>query len=183
EILAGAEEKDLNACLAAFLIGSNDINLVIGRKIDRLAGLDMRHGLQPVAIDGGLFEIERIGRGLHLSGELFLQLEALARQEAARLIDDIEITLAADQPDAGRGGALALILQAGPRAVLKSRIRSGAEWAQQLKGRQRLIYRAGGGKRAVIFPLAAAGGAMLGDLRPVVITGDQDIGKGFVIAQ
>ncbi len=143
----------------------------------------MGHGLQPVAQYGRLLEVKRIGGGLHATDQLLLQLMALAGEKAARLLHHIEIIRPADQPDAGTGAALDLILQAGAGAVLEFGIRAGAEREQPLESRQCLIDCPGGGEGAEIFALAIAGAAVLCDLRPVMITGDQDIGEGFVIAQ
>ena len=47
----------------------------------------------------------------------------------------------------------------------------------------RLIDRAGRGEGAEIFPRRAFGASVFGDARIGMAAGDQDIGKGFVVAE
>ncbi len=59
-VLAGAEEEHLDAALAALLVDGEDVGLLDGPRVDALVALHMAERGQPVAIDGGALEIERL---------------------------------------------------------------------------------------------------------------------------
>ena len=64
-VLAGAEEEHLDAGLAAVLMDGEDIRLFEGLRVDALMALDVGERGEPVAIAGGLLEIEPVGSLRH----------------------------------------------------------------------------------------------------------------------
>jgi len=59
-ILSGAKKEHLDADLATFGMGGEQIGFVEGSGIDPLAGLDLAHRLQPVAQPRRRLEIQRL---------------------------------------------------------------------------------------------------------------------------
>ncbi len=59
------------------------------------AALDEGERAQPVAQHGGKLEIHRLGRLLHLTGELLLHLRRLAGEEGLRVLDQLGIVVLA----------------------------------------------------------------------------------------
>ncbi len=59
-VLAGAEEKHLDADLAALLMDGENVRLINAVRVDALMALDMRQRRQPVAIDRRALEIELV---------------------------------------------------------------------------------------------------------------------------
>ena len=114
-VAAAAEEEDLDAGAAAVLMAGDHVGVVDPLDIDVLVRLGGGQCPDTVAVAGGGLEVERFRRRLHLSGELRLDVAALARQEGPRLRHLGLVFLRRDAADAGRRTALDLVLQAGPR--------------------------------------------------------------------
>ena len=80
-VLPGAEKEHLDAGEAALLMQGEDVRLLDAARIDALVRLNGRERGQAVAVDGGMFEVER-ERGLfHLGRELVLDRLAAAGEE------------------------------------------------------------------------------------------------------
>ena len=80
-VLAGAEEEHLHAEEAAVLVHGEHVGLLDAARVDALLRLHRRERGEAVAIDRGALEVERLGRLLHLGGELLLHRLALAGEE------------------------------------------------------------------------------------------------------
>ena len=118
----GAEEEDLHAGLAGRLVDRRHVRILRAPHVDPLAGLDVGECADAVAEGGGGLELEGVGRGRHALGKAALDLVAAAREEGPRLLHQGVVLGLADAPDAGRGAAPDLILEAGPGAPLQHRI-------------------------------------------------------------
>ncbi len=112
EVLPGAEEKHLDTGLAAGLKGGDHVGLAETLDVDVLAPLDLRQRPDPIAIGGRLLIGLPIGCFLHAPRQAPLDVLAPARQEIPRLSDQGVVFFRPDAPDARRGAALDLILQA-----------------------------------------------------------------------
>ena len=143
EVLAGAQEEDLDADLPAFGMRREDVGLVDRRQADRLVRGDVGQGADAVAQDGGALELQ-IGRSLlHALRQGLLDLAIAAPQETADVLDDGVVLGLLDSADAGRGAALDLELQAGPGARGKDAVRTGAQREGALQGVERAVDRGG----------------------------------------
>ncbi|MEY9407157.1 hypothetical protein ABH989_001623 [Bradyrhizobium ottawaense] len=182
-VLAGAEEEHLDAGEAALLMDGEHVGFLDGARIDALLRLDRRQSGEAVAVECGALELELTGRLLHLARKLLLHRMALAGQEVARLAHQGRIAGKVDLAGAGAGAAADLVEQAGPAAALEEGIRAGADQEGALQRRDGAVDRAGGGERTEIAPGPALRAAMFQDLRRPMVTGDQDVGKRFVVAQ
>ena len=116
EVLSGAEEEYLDTGLPAGLVGGDHVGLAEALDVDVLAPLDLRQRLDAIAIGGRLLIGLRIGCFLHAPRQAPLDILTPARQEIPRLPHQGGVLFRPDAPDAGRGAALDLILQAGPGA-------------------------------------------------------------------
>ena len=65
-VLEGAEEEDLHAELAAFLVDGEDVGLLDGLGGDVALALDQRQRREAIAEQGGALEIELLGGGVHV---------------------------------------------------------------------------------------------------------------------
>ena len=88
-----------------------------------------------------------------------------------------------DIADAGRRTALDLVQQAGPRAVGIDAVGAGAQQEGLLQRVDGAVHRTRRGEGAIVVALAVARTAMLGELRHRMVAGDEDVGKGLVVAQ
>ncbi len=183
EIAAGAEEEDLDAGLAAGLVAGDDIGVADFRDVDVLMTLHVGERAQTVADRAGALEIQRVAGGLHVGCQPRLNVAALAREEIPRLFHQLPVILQRDAAGAGRRAALDLIQQAGARAAAVDAVVAGAQQEGALQRRDGAMHGARRGEWPVVVALARAGAAMLGDLGGGMVAGDQDIGKGFVVAQ
>ena len=75
------------------------------------------------------------------------------------------------------------MLQTGPRAAVEHRVGAVPQQEHPLQLVQRPVHRARAGEGAVVAALLLLRAAVFLDLRVVVIGGDKDIGKAFVVAQ
>ncbi len=183
EILAGAQEEDLDADLAAVGVGREDVGLVDRRQADRLMRLDLRQRPDAVAQYRGALEFE-IGRGLfHALRQCLLDLAVAPTQEAAHLLDDRGVLVLFDAPHARRRAALDLVLQAGPGARREHAVGTGAQREGALQRVERAVDRSGRGERPEVLVAGLARAAVLGELRPFGVAADDDIGKRLVVAQ
>ena len=145
--------------------------------------LDLGQRADAVAQYGSALELE-IGRCLfHALRQRLLDLAVAPAQEAAHLLDDRCVLLLLDAADARRRAALDLELQAGPGARREHAVGAGPERKGALQRVERAVDRGGGGEGAEILVAGLARTAVLGELRPVGIAADDDIGKRLVVAQ
>src|SRR6185436_10164048 len=101
-VLAGAEEKHLDARIAALLMHREYIRLIHAARIDALVRLHRRERRKAVAIDRRALEIERRRRLLHFAGEFLLHGAALAGEEQRRFAHQFGVTLVRDLAGAWR---------------------------------------------------------------------------------
>ena len=182
-VRAVAHEERLHATAPALLVDGEDIGVQAARQVDVLVRLDAGQGPDAVAPERGLLVFEGLGGGVHAFGELVLDFVGLAGQEPGREADLVGVFGLADPPDAGRGAALDLVLQARPAAGGEHRIRAGAQHEGAGEGRDGPVDRPGGGEGAEIVGFAFARAAVLGELRPVVVAGQHDVREALVVAQ
>ena len=164
-------------------MGGDDVGVVQPLDVDVLVGLDVGQGPDPVAIDGGGLEIQARGGRFHGLGEGALHARRASGQEVARLLDKGGVVAGRDPPDAGRRAALDLIHEAGARPAGEDGIGAGAQEEGFFQRRDGAVDRAGRGEGPEVGAVALLRAAVLGDLRIVVVVGDQDVGKGLVVAQ
>jgi hypothetical protein len=143
--------------------------------------LDGGQRRETVAIGGGALEVERLGRRLHLAGELLAHRVAAPGQERLGLPHQGGIVGRRDLTCAGRRAALDLVQQAGARAAVEHRVRAGADEERALERGDRTVHRLGRCKRPVIVARTIARAAVLHDLRRRMILGDEDVGERLVI--
>jgi hypothetical protein len=182
-VLPAAKEKDLDAGLAALLVGGDHVGIDEAGDVDVLVALHQRERADAVADHRRRLEIAGIGGGLHLAGEALQHGVALAGEKGARLFGQGGIAVAVDLPDAGRAAPLDLIEQARAGAVGEDAVAARAQQERLLQRDQRAVDRAGRGERAEIAAGPGLRAAVLGDLREVVAGGQMDERKGFVVAQ
>ena len=183
EILPGAQEDHLDAELAAFLVDGEDVGLVDRGQADRLVRLDMGQRANAVAQHRGPFEFEIVGGPVHALRQRLLDLAVAAAQEAAHLVDDAAIFHRIDAPDTGRRAALDLVLQAGSGARREHAVGAGAQREGALQGVERPVDRGSRGEGAEILVALLAHAAVLGELRPLGVAADHDVGERLVVAQ
>src|SRR6185436_14902868 len=106
-----------------------------------------------------------------------------AIEEALGLAHQVAVVVKRDQPDARRRAAAHLVQHAWPRSRGVDIVGAGAEQERLLQRVERLVDRAGRGERSKILPLDLLCAAVLERLWRLVIFADQDVRKGFVIAQ
>ncbi len=112
-----------------------------------------------------------------------MHLAVAASEELLRLSDKPRVLRLADKPDARRGAPLDLVQQAWPRALLINTVGARAQQKGLLQCVQCAVHRSGGGEGAIIVARAFARAAMLENLGRAMVGCDEDIGKGFVVAQ
>jgi hypothetical protein len=182
-VLPGAEEEHLDTGVAALLVDREHVGLFHCARIDALLRLDRRQCGEAVAVERGGLEFEFVRRLLHFGRELLLHRMAAAGQEFGRLAHQLGIAGEIDLAGAGAGAAPDLVEQAGPRAAFEEAVGAGADQERALQRRDGAVDRAGRGKRTEIAPGPRLRAAMFQDLRRPMVSGDQDIGKRFVVAQ
>jgi hypothetical protein len=181
-ILASTEEEDLDAGMAAFAIGGEQIGFLKAGGIDALAGLDVAHRLDPVAKARCRFEVQRVRRRGHFRHQLVLHGTAFAMQEILCFPHQLSIGGLIEPADTRRTAALDLEQQAGAGARREHRVRTGAQQKCALQCVQGAGHRAGTGEGPEIEALRAFGAAMFQQLWKRVILAQQDVGKAFVVA-
>src|SRR5690606_11360289 len=132
-VLPGAEEEDLDAVLSAFLMDGENVSFFDRLRVDALVRLYVRERGETIAIDGGAFEIERLGGFLHRGCDLRLYLGGAAGEEVLRLRYKLCIVLGADLAGTRTGAALDLVEKAGAGAAFEDGIRAGADQEGALK--------------------------------------------------
>ena len=182
-VLAVAEKEDLNAGLPAFLRDGEDIGLLDAARVDALMRLDMRERPQTVAVFRGALELELLRGLLHERVQLPLHGVGLAGQKGARFFDELPVVLKLDLPRAGRGAALDLKEEAGPRAAVVDVVGTGAQEERSLKRIDGAVHGSGAGEGSEIVALERARAAMLGDLRRFLVAPDDDVGEGLVVPE
>ena len=183
EIAAAAEEEDLDAGLAAVLMGRDHVGVCHAFDIDVLMRLDEGERLQPVAQGGRALEVQGFACRLHLCAQARLHIAALAREKILGQLDQAQIVRRRDPVHAGRRTALDLVEQAGSRTVGEDAVGAGAEQEGALQRSDGPMDRAGRGEGAVVIALPVARAPVLGDLRRGGVAGDQDVGERLVVAQ
>ena len=181
-VLAGAEEEYLDAGLAAFLVGGEDVGLLDRLGVDRLFRCHVGERPEAVPVFGGLLVLELFGGLLHQALVHAAHVLAFAAQEALGLVDEALVVLLRDLARAGAGAALDLVEQAGAGAALEDAVGTGAQEEGALEHVDRAVDGAGGGEGAEIVALLVARAAVLEDLGGVVGVGDQDVGERLVVA-
>jgi len=158
-------------------MGGEDVGFIDRGQGDRLMRLDVGERTDTVAQHRRAFEFE-LGRSLvHALRQCLLNLAVPATQEAAHLVDDGAVLGLVDAAYARRRAAFDLVLQAGPGARREYAVRAGAQRKGALQGIERAVDRGGRGEGAEIFVGRIAHAAMLGELRPLGILADDDIGE------
>ncbi len=159
------------------------VRLLEGMRIDALMALDVGEGGKPVAVAGRLLEIEPVGGLAHRRLHGGAHRLAAAGEEVLGLLHERLVAIKADLAGAGRRAALDLVEQAGPRAAVEDGIRARAQEEGALERVDRAADRTGRGEGAEIVALARARAAMLGDLRRLVVAGDEDVGERLVVPE
>jgi hypothetical protein len=77
-VLAGAEEKHLDAVKSALLMDGEHVGLFHSARVDALCRLHGRERSEPIAIDRSALKIECRGGALHLAAELVAHSLAFA---------------------------------------------------------------------------------------------------------
>ena len=166
------------------LIGDGeDIGLLRIARIDALLALDGREGRDAVAQARGALDFQSLCGGAHVLRQPVAHGAALAGEKVPGFLHQQAIVLCRDLARAGTRATLDLPEQAGPRAVLVIAVRAGAQEEGALQGVERAVDRPDAGEGAEEVALAIARAAMLGELRGVMVAGEQDIGKALVVAQ
>ena len=132
-ILVGPEDIHLHTGLPALHMQGHDIRLRSALRVDALRRLHACQRLDPVAQGSGAFKLHRLARGGHLARQRLLHALGPPLQEPPGVGDAGGIGLFRDQPDAGPGTPLDLILQAGPRARLKIAVAAIAQKERPLQ--------------------------------------------------
>ena len=182
-VLAGAEEKDLDAGAPAILGHRDDVGFLDPGRVDALVCRYRGNGPDPVAQARGALEVEIIRCGLHALLQICAQRVGLAAQEGGRLRDQLVIGVWFDQVDAGPGAALDLVQHAGASAAFIDAVGTGPDHEGLLQCVEGVIDRADRGEGAEIIALDLARPAMLEQLRRCVVLADEDVGKALVVAQ
>ena len=182
-VAPGTEEEDLNAGLAAGLVAGDHVGVADPRRINILVRLDLGERADPVAKAGGGLVFQGLASLVHAASEGLLDLLAAAAEEFASLAHQRGVVVGADLADTGAAAALDLIQQAGPRAVGKNRVATGPQQKCPFQGGESTVDRSGRRKGAEEVALAGAVSAVLGEARPRVVRGQQDIGERLVVAQ
>src|SRR5690606_11137702 len=118
-VLVSAEEEDLDAELAAFMVDREDVGFLDIARGGIALRLDQRKGGEAIADEGGALEIELFGGLVHLELEVIAHALRFSGKEEARILDQLGIAFEADFAGTGRCAALDLELQArtGARGV------------------------------------------------------------------
>ena len=111
---AAAHVEDLHGDLERVLrerdhVGVGAVAEHHGLLLERLV-----QGAEVVAQPGGLLEVQRVGRGVHLLLDAPHERRGLSGHEVAEVVDDRPVLLGADVPDAGRGALVDVAEQARP---------------------------------------------------------------------
>ena len=183
EILSCAQEVDLDADLAGIGVGREDVGLVDRGQADRLVRLDLCQRTDAIAQDRSPFEFERGGSLVHALGQRLLDFAVAAAQEPAHLVDDRRVFRFFDAADARRRAALDLVLQTGSRARREHAVGARAQREGALQGVERAVDGCGRSEGTEIFVARLTHATVLGELRPLGVAADDDVGERFVVAQ
>ena len=152
------------------------------RLLDRV-GHDLalpRHGRQgadPVTQPGGAFELQIVGRSLHLVRHPLEHKAALALEEQRGFGDQGVVIGNGDQAGAGRAAAFDLMQHTGPTACVIDAVTAGAQQEGFLQCVERRVDRTSAGERTEVVAFDGMGAAVLGNLRCRMIAADDDFGK------
>ena len=182
-ILSAANEKRLNAHHPIAMRQRENVSIAHTLSIDRLRTLNEGQRPKPVADHGGAFEIESLGSGFHLLGQLSLHSRGFAVEERFGVGNQTLIRRVINPPDTGRGAAFDLIQQTRPVAIVEEAVGATSQQKQFLQCVQCLVHGASAGERAVILPLMPPCTAMFLNTRKFMVGAQQDEGKAFVVAQ
>jgi len=159
EVAAAAHHGQVHAGAPALHAHGEDVHVLVGR---RFHGLLVQHARQSgdlVAQFGGLFEFELVGVREHARFEFLQQLLRLAAQQRLGVLHVLRVGRGRDRAHAGARAALDLVEQAGPRAVGKHRVFTGAQAKHLLQQLDRLFHGPAvrvGAEVAVLFVDGAA---------------------------
>src|SRR5690606_8846833 len=145
--------------------------------------LDQGEGGEAVAQEGGACEIEILGGLAHIGLEMVLDAAGLAGEELTGILAEAAIGFQANLAGAGTGAAVDPVLQARAGAAGVKAVRAIAEEEGLLEAGNGAADGGGRGEGPKIMAWPSAGATMLGELRGLVIGGDQDIGEALVVAQ
>ncbi len=180
---AGAVEEGLDADLTALGMRGNDVGIFDGGGVDALLARNVGDGLEPIAKDGCLLEIQALRGLIHFRLQLRLDLVRRAAEKAADLVDDSRVVVTADSTHARRRAALDLVLQARPRAVGEDRIATTAQRKCPKQRVQGLVHGTSRRKRSEVVGAVALAATMLTDHREGVAPAQIEVGKALVVAQ
>ena len=150
---------------------------------DDLLRLDDLEIGQLVAQARRVFELQVGSRALHAPAQLLLHLVVAPFQHLDGRSRIARVGLLGNQPDAGAGAALDLVLQAGPRAIGEVRVLAIAKAEQLLQLLQRLPNGAGRRIRAEKAAGLLARPAVEAEARKLVSGLEVQERKTFVVAQ
>ncbi len=183
-VAAASEKEDLDAGGAAVGVRRDHVGVVDhALHVDVLMRLDGGQRAYPVAVARRGLEIQPLRSFGHGVGEFGLDVAAAPRQEGAGLVHLGLILRRTDAADAGRGAALDLVLQAGPRARGEHRVGAVAQQERALQRRDRAVDRARRGERPEVIGVPAPRAPVLGELGVVVVLRDHDVREGLVVPQ
>ena len=123
----------------------------------------------------------RPGRLLHARLQLGVDLLAAPLEHLDRGLHVLRVGLARDEPHARRRAAADLVLQARPAAVGEEGVAAVADAEQLLQLIERVAHRPGVGEGTEVAPGGAAGAAVEGQPREVVVVAQLDVGKALVV--
>ena len=118
-VLAGTDEKDLNANHVAFAHQSNHIHRFNIGIFHIIATLNRSQGLDSVAQHQRGFIVQALARFVHLFGKFFLQLGVFAFQKLYGFFDQNFIIFFRDFANTRRRTTLNLIHQARPLPIVE----------------------------------------------------------------
>ena len=178
-----ADEKDLHTGVAVGAGKGYDILVGHGRRDDLLALDDAPDGVELVAVEGRLLKVPLFGSGLHFCFQAGYNLVGFALQEAAQAIDHVPVLVLARGADARSQAQADVQIEAGPLVLTGDGPAAGEVGKDAPQGVERLLYRPGGGKGAIVagaIPLHAAHDE---DPGKVFLPGDLDVRIALVVLE
>ena len=184
-VLVGAEEEDLHAELAGFVVDGEDVGL-----LDGLRGASpVRSGPAPGAERRSRSRAARSKSSASAAWFMSLSADGPARTWTCR-----RGTGALPRPARDSSGCEISPVQGAEQRLIwcsmQGRVRAGVEAVRAGAQQERLLQRGDGaldgggrGEGAEIVALAPARAAMLGELGRFVLGGDEDVGEALVVAQ
>ncbi len=161
----------------------DDVRLAHCARVNALIGLHDGQRLNPVTQTGRAFELHGLRRRRHVFLEPLLYFGRFPAEKVVGLLHQLGIILRCDLAAARPRTALHMVVEARPVARLHLSVGTGAQQEHLLQRIQRPVHRARAGKRAVIAAFARFRPAMFLQPWKLMLRGNKDIGKTFVIAQ